>query len=43
MPYSYNYLIIMQHLDSKQVKLQAITELMPDKRIEKILKGIKRR
>ncbi|HLO80935.1 MAG TPA: RES family NAD+ phosphorylase [Chitinophagaceae bacterium] len=41
MPYSYNYLVNMQHPGSKQVKLQAVTELMPDHRIEEILKGFK--
>ena len=39
MPYNYNYLINMQHPDSKLVKLKAITALMPDQRIEDILKG----
>lgn len=39
MPYSFNYLINMQHPDSKLVKLKAITALMPDQRIEEILKG----
>jgi RES domain-containing protein len=43
MPYSYNYLLNMQHAGSRLVKLQAITELMPDKRIEEILKGFKNR
>jgi RES domain-containing protein len=43
MPYSYNYLINMQHPDSKLVKLMAITALMPDQRIEDILKDFKKR
>lgn len=37
-PFSHNYLINMQHPGSKQVKLIATTGLMPDKRIEEILK-----
>lgn len=39
LPFNYNYLINMQHPESKWVKLKAITDLMPDHRIEDILKG----
>lgn len=39
MPLSYNYLVNMQNSESKMVKLKAITDLMPDQRIEEILKG----
>jgi RES domain-containing protein len=41
MPISFNYLVNMQHPESMLVKLKAITQLMPDKRIEEILKNYK--
>jgi RES domain-containing protein len=37
-PLSYNYLINMQHPGSGLVKLHAVSELMPDKRIDEILR-----
>jgi RES domain-containing protein len=43
MPYSYNFLINMQHPESKLLKLKTITDLMPDPRIEDILKGFKKK
>ncbi len=43
MPFSYNYLVNMQHPESKQVKLKAITDLMPDQRIEDILKSFSKK
>lgn len=41
LPFSYNYVLNLQHPSSSKLKVIAVTDLMPDPRIEEILKKYK--
>lgn len=41
LPQAFNFVININHIDAKKIKLIEVTNLIPDERIEKILKNYK--